>query len=72
MPFYEYECPSCRYYLEVLPPILWKRNVTLVNGKVQYADFGFAEGEDWIIAFWQAGPDGPYYAQKTKFMSRGG
>jgi hypothetical protein len=61
------------YYLEVLPPVMWQRHVVLSDGTARYADFGFAEGMEPIIAFWQTRePFVRYFAQRTKFMNKGG
>ena len=43
------------YYLEVLPPIHYGKNVRLVDGTTRDVDFGFAEGWERVMAFWKDG-----------------
>lgn len=43
------------YWLEVLPPARGPYEATLPTGQVVRALFGFAEGEECIVAFWRDG-----------------
>lgn len=56
----EFECDEEMFYywLEVLPPAFMGRVVTFPDGKKVKAYFGFAEGEDRIVAFWMIGQRG--------------
>ena len=60
------------YFLEVLPPIYMYKDVVL-DGKAIHAFFGFAEGAEYVVAFWHeynhAEDDFHYYAQQTKQMN---
>ena len=61
------------YWLDVLPPRLWRRRVVLADGTSVVADFGFAEGESRITAHWSESACGVrrYYAQLTRLLNRG-
>lgn len=55
-------------------PVYMNRTVKLPgDGKVVRA-FGFAEGADYITAFWEERIDGAkhYFCQRTEQMARGG
>ncbi len=52
------------YWLGVLPPIHMNYIARLPNGKEVYAQFGFAEGEENVVAFWQ-GQGGRYFGCQT-------
>lgn len=43
------------YWLGVLPPVWMFQDVTWSDGQKQRAHFGFAEGTEEIIAFWNTG-----------------
>lgn len=62
------------YWLEVLPPVYMRRNVTLPDGKCIVAAFGFAEGAEKITAFWTERIDGQkhIFCQRTNEMHDGG
>ena len=66
-----FECDDEMYYywLEVLPPRYLKNPVTLPNGSQVRCNFGFAEGEELITAFWQDGER--YFGCRTNIMARG-
>lgn len=55
------------YFLEVLPPVFMSKRITLPDGEVVKASFGFAEGAETITAFWKSG--GKYYGCKTNVMN---
>jgi hypothetical protein len=55
------------YWLEVLPPVLWKRKVKLPNGETVNAAFGFAEGADVITVFWFK--NGRYFGCRTNIRN---
>ena len=59
------------YYLDELPPQFMGRVVELVDGTKVYARFGFAEGEEPIVAFWTDSTTGRHFAQRTKLIARG-
>jgi hypothetical protein len=40
------------YFLEVLPPVHMRKQVTIANGEQHIAAFGFAEGDETPVAFW--------------------
>jgi hypothetical protein len=54
-----FECDEEMYYywLEVLPPAYMGKNVVLPDGQKVRAHFGFAEGADYITAFWMIGSE---------------
>jgi hypothetical protein len=56
------------YWLEVLPPIYMGRAVT-VAGQTRRLSFGFAEGYDYITAFWRDG--GRFFCARTEEMNHG-
>lgn len=57
-------------FMEVLPPRIFNKYVTVTTGETVLADFGFAEGDGvTIVAFWNAGSS--YYAQNTTLRTRG-
>jgi len=51
------------YFLGVLPPVGWGRKVTLANGRKVQTAFEFAEGAEYIRAFWTC--DKRYFACRT-------
>ncbi len=59
----QFECDQEMYvyWLEVLPPAFMGREVTWPDGQKVKAHFGFAEGEDYITAFWCVG--GSWWAE---------
>ena len=60
------------HFLEVLPPIYMGKHVTLPGGEKIFANFGFAEGWDFVTAFWHEKKDGAerrYFCQKTEQMN---
>jgi hypothetical protein len=62
------------YFLEVLPPVYMNRNVVTLSGLAVRADFGFAEGEEPITAFWTSGDDSVgkrFFLELTAKMARG-
>lgn len=61
------------YFLEVLPPLFLGRRVTLLDGSLQWADFGFAEGAEIVTAFWRkrTGEATQYFCGATNRVSRG-
>jgi len=63
--------PLQDHYLNVLPPRFMGRVVELVDGTKVYALFGFAEGEEPIVAFWTDRTTGRHFAQRTKLIARG-
>ena len=54
------------YFLEVLPPIYMGQQV-MIDEVMIYVDFGFAEGAEEVVAFWQEGGD--FYCQNTGQMN---
>lgn len=58
------------HFMEVLPPKLFRKYVTVSTGENVLADFGFAEGDGvTIVAFWKVGSS--YFAQNTTLRTRG-
>ena len=57
------------YFMEVLPPVTWATHHSFPDGMRRFTDFGFAEGEERITAFWRDGAR--YFAQHTTAISRG-
>jgi hypothetical protein len=57
------------YSLEVLPPRYMRSRINTVDGVEVVADFGFCEGADIIVAYWQKGDR--YFCQYTNRLSRG-
>lgn len=55
------------YFLEVLPPVYMGKHVSLPGGKTVHASFGFAEGAEYVTAFWQN--KGCFYCQQTNEMN---
>jgi len=55
----QFECDEEMYYywLEVLPPKYLKNPVTWPDGQSVRSHFGFAEGADYIVAFWMTGKE---------------
>lgn len=56
------------YWLEVLPPATMRETYDFPDGPVR-SQFGFAEGWDYITAFWKA--EGRYFCRRTTVMNRG-
>ena len=58
------------YWLNVLPPQFMGRLVRLADGQECYADFGFAEGLEPVIAFFSSPGRNPsrFYCQRTARM----
>lgn len=55
------------YFLGVLPPVYMNRDVTLPGGRMVRASFGFAEGRDYVTAFWRD-PEG-IFCQRTNLIN---
>ena len=55
----QFECDAEMYYdfLEVLPPVFMGKNIEFPDGQKVRARFGFAEGEEFITAFWMTGKE---------------
>jgi hypothetical protein len=49
----EVDCEMFDYFLDALPPVFLFRVVTLPDGEIVKAVFGFAEGANPIIVFWR-------------------
>jgi len=56
------------YFLEVLPPVCMGRRLTVKSGDVVRADFGFAEGEELVTAFWTHGDR--FFLEQTNQINR--
>lgn len=57
------------YWLEILPPVIWRRAVRMADGSMRAIAFGVAEGYEPITGFWQEG--GRYFCQRTALINRG-
>lgn len=57
------------YWLEVLPPAWMGRMATLPDGRQVRANFGFAEGRERIVAFWEDGER--FFCCQTMEVNRG-
>ena len=51
------------YFLDVLPPVFMSRVVKLCEGTSVWAEFGFVEGADVVVAFFRQ--NGKTFAQHT-------
>ena len=54
------------HFYEVLPPVLWSGSL-IVGGVRRIIDFGFAEGEEPITAFWTV--QERRYCQRTEIIN---
>ena len=61
---------TAEYFLEVLPPIHMSYVAQFADGDCQQAWFGFAEGAELVIAFWQhPTEEGIYLCRQTTEMN---
>jgi hypothetical protein len=67
----QFECDEGMYdyWLGVLPPRFMGKYVSWPDGQQVLAGFGFAEGADYITAFWKVGER--FFGRRTNIMARG-
>jgi hypothetical protein len=53
-------------FLDVLPPVHMRYNAKLPGGRIVQASYGFAEGYEQVVAFWQDKKDKQYYCCRTE------